>query len=196
VSKGGDTRAAILGEATRLASRIGLDGLTIGSLATQTQLSKSGLFAHFRSKESLQLHVLEHATARFMDAVVVPTLAAPRGEPRLRELFERWLTWSSEAFPGGCLFISASIEFDDRPGTVRDYLMRNQRDWVDMIVQVVRSAVAEGHLRGDTDPDQFAQDLYGVILACHHANRLLRDPAAHTRARRAFEVLLAAVTAH
>ena len=196
MSKGGDTRAAILGEATRLASRIGLDGLTIGSLATQTQLSKSGLFAHFRSKESLQLHVLEHTTARFMDAVVVPTLAAPRGEPRLRELFERWLTWSSEALPGGCLFISASIEFDDRPGTVRDYLMRNQRDWVDMIVQVVRSAVAEGHLRGDTDPDQFAQDLYGVILACHHANRLLRDPAAHTRARRAFEVLLAAVTAH
>ena len=187
------TRQAVLDEATRIASRVGLDGLTIGSLARQTQLSKSGLFAHFRSKESLQLQVLEHAAAHFLDVVVRPALEAPRGEPRLRELFERWLAWAANALPGGCLFVAAGTEFDDQPGPVRDCLVRGQRDWMETISHVFRTGVAEGHFRPDADPDQFAQDVHGVLLAYHHASRLLGDPNAQMRARRAFDTLLAAV---
>jgi AcrR family transcriptional regulator len=190
MSKGEVTRQAVLDEAARLASRVGLDGLTIGSLAASTQLSKSGLFAHFQSKESLQLQLLAHTRAGFIDRVIRPALATPRGEPRLRELFGRWLDWDTDALPGGCLFVAASVELDDRPGPVRDRLAQDQRDWMDTIAQVFRTGIGEGHFRPDTDPDQFAYDLYGVMLAYHHASRLLGDPAAAARATRAFEALL------
>src|SRR4029453_4572048 len=106
MSKGTETRQAVLEEAARVASRGGLGGLTIGSLATTTQLSKSGLFAHFQSKEALQLQLLDHTRERFIDLVVRPALAAPRGEPRVRELFRRWLAWDADALPGGCLFLA------------------------------------------------------------------------------------------
>jgi AcrR family transcriptional regulator len=192
MSKGTETRQAVLEEAARVASRVGLGGLTIGSLAASTQLSKSGLFAHFQSKESLQLQLLEHTRARFVDLVVRPALAAPRGEPRLRELFRRWLAWDADALPGGCLFVAASHEFDDQPGAVRDRLVQDQRDWLDMIAQVFRTAVAEGDVHPDADSEQFAHDLHGVMLAFHHARRLLGDPDAATRATRAFEALLLA----
>jgi AcrR family transcriptional regulator len=192
MSKGTETRQAVLEEAARVASRVGLGGLTIGTLAASTQLSKSGLFAHFQSKESLQLQLLEHTRARFIDLVVRPALAAPRGEPRLRELFRRWLTWDADALPGGCLFIAASAEFDDQPGPVRDRLVQDQRDWLDTMAQVFRTAITEGDVRPDADPEQFAHDLHGVMLAFHHARRLLGDPDAATRATRAFEALLLA----
>jgi len=190
MSKGEATREAILDEATRVASRVGLEGLTIGSLAAQTRLSKSGLFAHFRSKESLQLQVVEHAAALFVDSVVRPALAAPRGEPRVRELFERWLGWCGSALPAGCVFVVATTEFDDQPGPVRERIVRAQRDWLETIATVFRTGVAEGHFHADADPDQFAHDLYGVILAYHHARRLLRDPEAEHRARHALDRLL------
>jgi AcrR family transcriptional regulator len=192
MSKGTETRQAVLEEAARVASRVGLGGLTIGTLAASTQLSKSGLFAHFQSKEALQLQLLEHTRARFIDLVVRPALAAPRGEPRLRELFRRWLAWDADALPGGCLFVAASAEFDDQPGPVRDRLARDQRDWLDTIAQIFRTAVAEGDVRPDADPEQFAHDLQGVMLAFHHASRLLGDPDAAARAARAFEALLLA----
>src|SRR4029453_4147392 len=128
MSKGTETRQVVLDEAARGASRVGLSGLTIGSLAAATQLSKSGLFAHFQSKESLQLQLLDHTRARFIDLVVRPALAAPRGEPRVRELSRRWLAWDAEALPGGCLFVAASAEFDAQPGPVRDRLANDQRD--------------------------------------------------------------------
>ncbi len=190
MSKGDETRAAVLDQAVQVARRVGLSGLTIGSLAEQTELSKSGLFGHFRSKEALQLQVLEHARARFEDAVARPALRAPRGEPRLRELFDRWLSW--DALPGGCPFVAAATEFDDRPGAVRDRVVRDERDMFEMIGTVFRSGIAEGQFRGDADPDQFAQDFYGVILARHHTLRLLGDERADSRARHAFEALLAA----
>lgn len=180
---------AVLGEATRLASRVGLGGLTIGTLAEQAQLSKSGLFAHFRSKESLQLQVLEHAIAQFVDLVIRPVMDAPRGEARVRELFDRWLRWS-ETLPGGCLFIAAMTELDDQPGPVRDRFVRAQRDWMDVIEQVFRTGVAEVDFAEGADPAQFAQDLYGVLLGYHHASRLLEDQQAEARAYRAFEALL------
>jgi AcrR family transcriptional regulator len=193
MSKGDDTREAILDEAIGLASRVGLHGLTIGSLAAQSRLSKSGLFAHFRSKESLQVQVLDHAAAMFVDAVVRPALAAPRGERRVRELFERWLAWCGADLPAGCIFIVATSEFDDEPGPVRDRVVRVQRDWMDTIATVFRTGITEGQFRADADPDQFAHELYGIVLAYHHARRLLRDPQAERRARSALERLLDAV---
>jgi AcrR family transcriptional regulator len=192
MSKGMETRQAVLDEAARVASRVGLGGLTIGSLAASTQLSKSGLFAHFQSKEALQLQLLEHTRARFIDLVIRPALTAPRGEPRVRELFRRWLDWDAQALPGGCLFVAASAEYDAQPGPVRDRLAQDQRDWMDAIAQVFRTGVSEGQFRPDADPGQFAYDLHGVMLAYHHASRLLGDPDAAARATRAFEALLAA----
>jgi AcrR family transcriptional regulator len=189
VGKGDATKQAVLDQAVEVARRVGLSGLTIGSLADQTSMSKSGLFAHFKSKESLQLQVLEHARASFEEFVARPAVRAPRGEPRVRELFVRWLAWDSR--PGGCPFIAASSEFDDQPGSVRDRLVRDQRDMWDMIATIFRTGIAEGHFRRQADPDQFAQDLYGVILSYHHTARLLADDHAQRRARRAFETLLA-----
>jgi AcrR family transcriptional regulator len=193
MTKGAETRHAILDRAIRLASEAGLEGLTIGTLADDLELSKSGLFAHFRSKEALQIQVLDHAADVFIQSVVRPALKAPRGEPRLRVLFERWLDWArANELPGGCLFVAAASELDDRPGPVRDRLVELQRDWFGVIAISFLKGVVEGHFREDADPDQFAQDLYGIMLGYHHASRLLQDPAAERRARRAFEQLLAA----
>ena len=190
MGKGDETRTAVLDQAVEVARRVGLSGLTIGSLAERAELSKSGLFAHFRSKEALQLQVLEHARSRFEEMVARPALRGPRGEARLRALFDRWLDWS--AAPGGCPFVAAATEFDDRPGPVRDRLVLDQRDMFDMIATVFRTGVTEGQFRDDADPDQFAQDFYGVLLARHHTLRLLGDEQADPRARHAFEALIAA----
>lgn len=189
--KGELTKQTILARATEMATRIGLEGLTIGGLAEDLKLSKSGLFAHFRSKEALEVQVLDFAASQFVDAVVRPALVSPRGEPRLRKIFEAWLAWErTTPGRGGCLFVAAATELDDRPGLARDRLVRAQRDWLDFIAGAVRIAVEERHFRADTDPKQFAHDLYGVMLAYHHASRLLKDPRAAERARRAFETLV------
>jgi AcrR family transcriptional regulator len=191
--KGDSTRQAILDRATSLASRVGLEGLTIGSLAQELDLSKSGLFAHFQSKESLQVQVLEHGAHVFTENVVRPALATPRGEARLRALFTRWLDWArSSPMPGGCLFVQASVELDDRPGQVRDRLVELQRQWLRVLATSFQKGIDAGALRSDANAEQFAQDLYGVMLAYHHGARLLRDPKAEPRARHAFEALLAA----
>lgn len=177
----------------RLASRIGLGGLTIGRLAEDLKLSKSGLFAHFRSKETLQVQVLEAAGNRFIEKVVRPALRCPRGLPRLRSLFEGWLTWArSGPLPGGCLFVAASAELDDEPGPVRDRLVQLQKEWLEVLAEVVQTAVAEGHFRRQTDAEQFAHDLYGSMLGYHHAARLLRDRKADERVSHAFAALVRA----
>jgi AcrR family transcriptional regulator len=192
-SKGARTREAILGHALALATRVGLEGLTIGRLADDLRISKSGLFAHFGSKENLQIETLRLAGSRMVDEVVKPALAAPRGEPRLRALFERWLAWEqSPSLPGGCPFVTASFELDDRPGPVRDYVAQTLRDWLDTLAGAARIAVQEGHLRADLDCEQFAHDCYGIGLAFVHASRLMRDPRARARADQAFEALLGA----
>jgi len=191
-SKGEETRQAILSEAAQVASQRGLEGLTIGRLASELDLSKSGLFAHFRSKEALQVETLRHAAGLFVDFVVRPALTAPRGEPRLRALFGRWIEWArADVLPGGCLFVAASVEFDDRDGPVRDEIVRQQRDWIEVIANVARTGVTEGHFRADLDLDQMAWDVYGIALAFHHAWRLMRDDAAASRAETAFEALVA-----
>jgi AcrR family transcriptional regulator len=189
VSKGEDTRKAVLEQAVETAARSGLAGLTIGSLALQTGMSKSGLFAHFKSKEALQQQVLECARDKFTDEVVRPALTAPRGEKRIRALFEHWLAVSRDG-TSECLFVSAAWEFDDQPGPVRDQLLRDHRDFEDSVTQMFRTGIAEGHFRDDADPEQFAHDLHGVMLVYFHSHRLLGDPRAEAKTRRAFERLL------
>jgi AcrR family transcriptional regulator len=191
VGKGETTRAAILEHAARLARRVGLEGLSIGRLAKDLHLSKSGLFAHFRSKESLQIQVLDTAAGQFVATVIRPALARPRGEPRLTGLFEAWLDWArSQKTPGGCLFVAAAVELDDRPGPVRRRLVRLQREWLGVLARVAQTAIGEGYFGEDVDAEQFAHDLYGVMLGYHHASRLLKDPRAERRATNAFERLL------
>ena len=192
MGKGDATRTAILDEAVQVASTVGLTGLSIAQLADQAEMSKSGLFAHFRSKEQLQLDTLEHARHRFLDLVIRPALTAERGEPRVRMLFERWLDWAGSTLEGGCIFVAATAELDDRPGPLRDALVRSETDWLELIASVADTAVAEGDLAEDLDTGQFAFEVHGVMLAHHHALRLLRDDRAVERTRRAFESILAA----
>ena len=197
MGKGELTRQSILKHAASLATEVGLDGLTIGRLADDLGLSKSGLFAHFESKELLQLSAMEFAAQRFIDTAVKPSLGAPRGEPRVKAFFENWLAWPKKSgLPGGCFFIAVATELDDQAGPVRDRLVQLQRDWLDALAQGVRIAIAEGHFRKDVDPDQFAYEMYGIMLVTHHFTRLLRDPKAEVRARKAFEGLLAKSRKH
>jgi AcrR family transcriptional regulator len=192
MSKGQETRDAILETALRLASQVGLEGLTIGRLAEELELSKSGLFAHFRSKEALQVQTLERAAERFTDIVIRPALATPRGLGRLRALFDLWLRWP-RAVPqsAGCIFVAAAVELDDQPGPARNVLTRLQREWLETLATVVRGCVESGELRKNVAPEQIAFELYGVMLSFHHASRLLRDDTAELHARRAFDRLIA-----
>jgi AcrR family transcriptional regulator len=191
--KGARTREAILRHGLALATRIGLEGVTIGRLADDLRISKSGLFAHFGSKETLQIEMLRLAGARMVDEVVKPALTIARGEPRLRALFERWLAWeSSPSLPGGCPFVTASFELDDRAGPVRDFVVQTLQDWLDTLAGAARIAVQEGHLRADLDCEQFAYDCHGIGLAYVHASRLMRDPKARARADQAFDALVRA----
>src|SRR3954470_9312289 len=172
--KGAETRERILDQAVRLASRDGLEGLTIGTLSTELGLSKSGLFAHFGSKDELQLQVLQAAVERFEETVTRPALSAPRGEPRIQPGFEHWLDWEDNpAMPGGCLLIAASVEFDDRPGPQRDYLQQAHRRRFDFIAKGARMAVSAGHFRRDLDAEQFSFDLTAIVLGYHHTHRML-----------------------
>ena len=191
-TKGEQTRAAILDSGLAIASKLGLEGLTIGTLADATGMSKSGLFAHFGSREDLQLAVLEHAAQRYGEKVFMPALKIDRGVPRLRALFERWLDWSvASGLPGGCIMISAAAEYDDRPGPIRDAVIAYQRRGNAITEKAVRLAIDEGHLRPDTDPEQIAFETLGIILANHNHRRLLGDKEARWRALSAFEELVA-----
>jgi AcrR family transcriptional regulator len=189
VSKGEETRQAILTRAFELASVIGVNGVTIGRLAEETGLSKSGLFAHFGSKEALDVAVVEEAARQFVQAVMVPALREPRGEPRVRALFERWVAWGQR--DGGCFFVGASAELDDRPGPPRDALVRANKDWVDELAKAARIAVREGHFRADLDSEQFAFELYGIMLSYHQFQRFLHDPTATAKTHHAFDRLVA-----
>ena len=196
MGKGEQTRETILLHALGLATQVGFEGLTIGRLADDLKLSKSGLFAHFGSKENLQVKVLEVASRRFVDEVVRPALAAPRGVRRVRALFERWLAWeTSPSLPGGCPFNAAATELDDRPGPARDYVVKSQRDWLETLANTARTAVQEGDFARELDCEQLAYELQSIMLGYSHAARLMKDPKARTRTERAFEALLARAAA-
>ena len=193
--KGSRTREAILTRGVALACRVGLGGLTIGSLATDAGLSKSGMYAHFGSKEALQLAVLDAAAEQFSASVIVPALSVPRGEERVRALADAWIECGRARQPGGCLFVKASTELDEQPGPVRDRLRELHHELSRSIARMVDGGIREGQLRQDVDPEQFATDLHGVMLAYYHGHRLLSDPAAEVRARTAVDALLDAARA-
>ena len=186
-SKGLQTRAAILDAALGIAIRDGLEGLSIGMLAERLSMSKSGVFAHFGSREELQIALIDEYARRFMESVFYPVLKLPRGLPRLSAMFENWLhRVQTVEIPNGCVFISGAVEFDDREGPVRDRMVTVNHGWQGEMRKAAEQAIACGHLRTDCDPDQLVFELYGVMLALHHDARLLRDARAVERARRAF----------
>jgi AcrR family transcriptional regulator len=191
VTKGEDSRREILAAALALASEAGLEGVTIGALAERTGRSKSGLFSHFGSKEDLQIAILDEAVDRFVSMVVSPALKERRGLPRVRALFERWLDWAQADFmPGGCIFMAATVELDDRPGPARDRLVSSEKDWLGVLAGAAKIAVDEGHFRAGLDVDQFAFELYSIAHGFHTLARLFRDKSSLKRARAAFDRLV------
>ena len=186
LQKGQQTRAAILDAALGLASHMGLEGLSIGALAEVTQMSKSGVFAHFGSREELQISVIREYHARFEEEVFFPSIRETRGLPRLNALFERWIRRVSVELDSGCIYISGAVEFDDRPGPVRDALVSMVRAWHAALERAIRGAVDEGHLRPDTDAGQMLFEVHGLILALHHDARFLRNDGVLQRARVGF----------
>jgi len=191
MGKGEETRQAIVDQALDLVSTVGLEKLTIGALANATGMSKSGLFAHFKSKEQLQLQVLEEARERYVDVVVKPALEQPRGEARLRAIVMRTLGDWEDNLPGGCIFHAVAAELDDQPGPARDFLVAIQQEQRKMFERSVRMAMETGEFREDLDVDLFVFQLSAISGAHHHFGRLLGDPNADKLARSAFESLLA-----
>lgn len=188
--KGEQTRASILEAALELASREGLEGLTIGALAERMGMSKSGVFAHFGSREDLQLDVLRLYNQQFEQEVFFPSMLLPRGLPRLRSLFNRWIERVSREIASGCIYISGAVEYDDRPGPIRDQLVSMVQTWQRALQRSARQAADEGHLPAGTDPNQLAFEMYGLVLALHHDARFIRSPDAVQRAQKGFERLL------
>lgn len=195
MTKGRQTRDVILQQGIALAYKVGLEGLTIGALAAEVEMSKSGMFAHFGSKQALQLAVLDAAAEDFAAAVVRPALTQPRGEARVRALVDHWLRCGLTRRPGGCLFVKASVELDEQPGPVRDRLVELHEELDDALARVFAGAVTAGELRADADPRQLAADLYGAMLGFYHRHRLLADAEAEHRLRRTVDALLDSVRA-
>ena len=186
------TRERILGNGLALMSQAGLAGVTLGVLAEQVGMSKSGLFAHFKSKEDVQIALLDH-TAEFATAqVVAPAMRAAEGLPRLQALVSNWFGWTRRAgLPGGCPVAAGLFEFDDVDGAVRNKLLEMESHWRGLLTGLVRQAVELGQLRRDLDVDQFVWELSGIYLSHHAAYRFLRARDANRRAQTAIDGLLA-----
>jgi len=174
MAKGKDTKHIILQAGLDMASQLGLESVTIGTLAKATYMSKSGLFAHFQSKENLQIEILNYAAHLFTEGVIIPALTAQAGIPRIKALIDNWINWTSE-LTGGCIFVSASAEFNDRPGKVRDVLLQQQNEWIGSLRRIAQSAVRAGDFREDIDLDQFAFDLYSLLLGFHLYHTMLNE---------------------
>jgi AcrR family transcriptional regulator len=188
--KGQQTKAAIVDAALGLATQIGLEGLSIGALAEVMRMSKSGVFAHFGSREELQISVIREYHVRFEEEVFFPALQQPRGLPRLAALFHNWMKRTSLEIDSGCLYISGAVEFDDRPGPVRDALAGSVRTWLAAMYRAVVQAKEAGHLRPDADEHQMAFEIHGLILALHYEARFLKTPGSMDRANTGFANIL------
>lgn len=182
--KGQRTREGILRAAVNIASVEGLEGLTIGRLADELKMSKSGLFAHFGSKEDLQLATVGMARQIFVEYVVRPSLAEPPGMPRLWSLCDRWLGHvEDKIFPGGCFFTAASFEFDSRPGAVREAIVEAMTKWLDTLTRAVEEAKKARHIKSNIDAAQFAFEIYSMAMGAHWAFQLLDQKRAMLKAR-------------
>lgn len=188
--KGELTRAAILDVALDLASREGLEGLTIGLLADKMNMSKSGVFAHFGSREDLQMEVLKLYHHRFEQEVFFPSVKEARGISRLQAMFARWIKRVSVEIASGCIYISGAVEYDDRPGPIREELVAMVRAWQGALLRCVQQCIDAGQLQPDTDAQQMVYEMYGLILALHHDARFLRRPGSVDRAKVGFDRLL------
>ncbi|MFT4268693.1 MAG: TetR/AcrR family transcriptional regulator [Xenophilus sp.] len=193
--KGQQTKAVIVDAALALAAQIGLEGLSIGAVAEITKMSKSGVFAHFGSREELQISVVREYHARFEQEVFYPALKAPRGLPRLTAMFANWMKRTSTEIDSGCIYISGASEFDDRPGPVRDALVESVSIWQAAVLRAVEQAKEEGHLLAKADARQAAFEIHGLILALHYEARFLRVPGSIDRAHLGFDNILARVAA-
>jgi AcrR family transcriptional regulator len=193
--KGEATRAAIVDAALALARRDGLEGLTIGVLAEQMGMSKSGVFAHFGSREDLQLAVINEYAARFVDQVLRPAVRRPRGLPRLRALLENWLALLARELEQGCLMISGASEYDDRPGALRDAVVAIVEGWKRELLRAIEQARDEGHLERGVDSEQLVFEIYGLMLVLHQDARLLHSRDSVRRARAGLARLLDAAAA-
>ena len=191
LQKGQQTKQAIIDAALRLATQIGLEGLSIGALAEVTQMSKSGVFAHFGSREELQISVIREYYARFFDEVFSPAMDEARGLPRVRALFANWMKRVAVELQSGCIFNSGAVEFDDRPGVVRDALASSVKTWLAAMYRAVVQAKQMGHLNADADEEQMAFEIHGLILALHYEARFLENPGAIRFANKGFENILA-----
>ena len=190
LNKGQQSRAAILDSALALASHHGLEGLSIGAVAEAAGMSKSGVFAHFGAREELQISVIREYFSRFEAQVFQPAMSAPRGLARLRALFANWLQWISVEIQSGCIFISGAVEFDDRPGPVRDALVESVKVWLGALHRAAAQAVQAGELRAGLDAQQVVFELHGLILALHFDARFLRRADAMAHAQTAFEQIV------
>ena len=189
--KGRQTKATIVNAALGLASQIGLEGLSIGALAEVTGMSKSGVFAHFGSREELQISVIREYHDQFESEVFYPALSCARGLPRLQSLFDNWMQRTTTEIDSGCIYISGAVEFDDRPGSVRDALASSVNTWQNALQRSVAQAQVEKHLTTKADPLQVAFEIHGLILALHYEARFLRNPGAADRARKGFSEIVA-----
>jgi AcrR family transcriptional regulator len=185
------TRERILHQGLALMSQSGLGGVTLGVLAEQVGMSKSGLFAHFRSKEDVQIELLSHMAEFAAAHVIEPSMKAGEGLPRLRALVRNWFGWAQRAgLPGGCPVAAGLFEFDDVEGRVRNKILEMEGQWRRLLTELVERAVELGHLRRDLDVEQFVWELSGIYLGHHAAHRFLRSADADSRAQTAFQALL------
>ncbi|MEQ1517992.1 MAG: TetR/AcrR family transcriptional regulator, partial [Usitatibacteraceae bacterium] len=173
----------------------GFEALTIGGLAEQTGLSKSGLFAHFGSKEELQIATLDEAVRRYNEVAFLPAMKVARGLRRLTAVFDNWLQWIERSGLKACPMISANTEFDDRPGPMRDAVVQHMQRMHQEIMRGVQMTIDTGEFAIGTDPDQFAFELFGIISSCYRSRSLFEDAKANVRARKAFDRLIASCLA-
>ncbi len=196
MAKGEKTKNKILEKAASLASVCGLEDMSIGKLAKATGLSKSGLFAHFNSKENLQTQVVQWVAEMFTEQVMRPAFNEPRGIPRIKAIFENWKDWiDGDSLPGGCIMIASATEFDDKPGAVRDEIAGMMSELLQSLTRSARIAIEEGHFKADTDPRQFAFEFESLLHGYHLLQRLLKDPEARKRSDTALKRLLEAYQA-
>jgi AcrR family transcriptional regulator len=190
LQKGQQTKQAIVDAALGLSTQIGLEGLSIGVLAEVMRMSKSGVFAHFGSREELQISVIREYFNRFEQEIFQPAMLQPKGLPRLKTLFDNWMKRVAVEIQSGCIFISGAVEFDDRSGPVHDALASSVKTWLRAVYRAVVQAKECGHLRADADEQQIAFEIHGLILALHYEARFLKNPGSLKRAHAGFDNIL------
>lgn len=185
--KGQQTKQSVVAAALALSSQVGLEGLSIGAVAEATGRSKSGVFAHFGSREELQISVIREYFRQFEQEVFYPAMREKRGLPRLMALFDHWMRVVANELQFGCIFISGAVDFDDRPGPVRDALVESVQIWLGAVVRAVQQAKQEGHIHASANEDQVAFEIHGLILSVHYEARFLKKPGAEARAVHGFQ---------